>query len=656
MKEPKHPLISLCMIVKNEEFNIVRCLISVMDYVDEILVLDTGSSDRTPVLAQEQGASVFFTQWENDFAKARNEIKQRAQGEWIFYLDADEELPPETGRSLRQLAQQTEAEAFTFSIINYTSASEPQKCRGLNIRMFKNNPNYCFEGALHEQIAPSILRHNPAAAIVYSGLEILHYGYSFDHPKRAQKNRRNITILESMLAENPTDDFIHYNLGVSFYVSDQLEKAKHHFLLAKQYENKNSNYLPGLYRNFTLCLVDLGEYEPALKLAQEGLSYFPDYPDLYYLQGEIFTSVKLFELAMDRFKQCLKYNKINPHYISMEGVQSFLACEQLADICIHLQDWEQALNYQLQAIQSGAASYASSLRLGLLAQRYFNNSEDTISFLQTHLPHVSPEERIKLLFDMGEYKIVVREINTLPQPFPEIYVLASKSCIYLKDWQAAENFLLKIPSSHEEVTSLAAICQVLRHDIRHTEFSREKDVLNQFLAQHVAQLIDQEQNRPGNDSFSPSFLNFAYQLVSFDRVKAVKFLETVMEPLHLSLLYSQMGQQAFTQKNHNLAERLFSLSLYHRKYAVNYKWFGLINSCTGNKLEGIRFIRHACDLEKDSQNYISLLTVLTDFFQHCLRHISASYPHTSPVHHHLLGLGSFKKKLTGKEELLCQST
>ena len=108
------------MIVKNEESNIERCLSSVRDYVDEMLVLDTGSSDLTPLLAREQGAIVRFGQWENDFSKARNQSLQQARGEWILYLDADEELQPETGRELPRLANTCEAEAFAFKIINFT--------------------------------------------------------------------------------------------------------------------------------------------------------------------------------------------------------------------------------------------------------------------------------------------------------------------------------------------------------------------------------------------------------------------------------------------------------------------------------------------------------------------------------------------------------
>ena len=85
------PTLSLCMIVKDEESMLANCLKSVNGYVDEIIVVDTGSSDRTVEIAEEHGAKVFHHQWENDFSKHRNQAIGYASGDWILVLDADEE-------------------------------------------------------------------------------------------------------------------------------------------------------------------------------------------------------------------------------------------------------------------------------------------------------------------------------------------------------------------------------------------------------------------------------------------------------------------------------------------------------------------------------------------------------------------------------------
>lgn len=95
--------LTLCMIVKNEERYISRCLSSVQDIVDEIVIADTGSQDNTKDICKSFQARVFDFEWENDFAKARNYALQHAEGDWILMLDADEELDQETGRFLTSL-------------------------------------------------------------------------------------------------------------------------------------------------------------------------------------------------------------------------------------------------------------------------------------------------------------------------------------------------------------------------------------------------------------------------------------------------------------------------------------------------------------------------------------------------------------------------
>jgi glycosyltransferase involved in cell wall biosynthesis len=96
--EKKKTTISLCMIVKNEESCLVRCMKSVRDHVDEIIIVDTGSMDNTVEIAESYGARVYHHPWENDFSKHRNQSLSYATGDWIFQLDADEELFPEDGR------------------------------------------------------------------------------------------------------------------------------------------------------------------------------------------------------------------------------------------------------------------------------------------------------------------------------------------------------------------------------------------------------------------------------------------------------------------------------------------------------------------------------------------------------------------------------
>ena len=158
-------MISLCMIVKNEAHCLGRCLNSVHNHVDEIIIVDTGSEDSTVDIAQQYGAKVFHFPWRHDFAAARNFSLEQARGQWILYLDADEELeaPPENC-SLRALTERSDVDAYYFDIKNFSDNDE--LVRHINIRLFRNNPHYRFEGRLHEQILDAIMQATPQAVVV----------------------------------------------------------------------------------------------------------------------------------------------------------------------------------------------------------------------------------------------------------------------------------------------------------------------------------------------------------------------------------------------------------------------------------------------------------------------------------------------------------
>lgn len=618
MHGQNRPLISLCMIVKNEEENIVRCLKSVQDYVDEIIILDTGSTDWTPLLAKELGATVYFAKWENDFSKARNQSIKPARGRWILYLDADEEISAETGKKLRLLAESADADGFYFSIINYTSKDKnAQKQIGVNLRMFKNNANYKFEGSLHEQIKPSILKENSNAKIIHSGLSILHYGYCSDNANRKQKTKRNIDILQRVVKNNPKDHFSHYNLAVSYYVTGQLEKAKYHYLLAKKHLPKSADYLPVFYRNFAVCFYDLGEYENALKLLTEGLALFPDYPDLYYLQGQIFAALNLFEQAKNSFLSCLKFKKINPNYVFTAGVESFLSCEQLADIYFILGDWAQALDYQLMAVKSGAKSYKSVLRLAQMAKRYFVKSEEVYNYLQKNLSEQSEHQLIKIIYDAGLYELVLKKVKQLPDNDDvELLLITAKSYMRIKNWQQAEKVLQKITQPYSDSETCKRI----------TEF---------FIGNPKSRLLAED-------------FELFDKLLLYDQYRAENILSSCFDKKQLTDIYYSLSKKAFQHREYRRAERLVLLALaYGGRSADIYRLYGEICFCLNRMQDGIYFVKQACLKEKNNaSNYLSLLKVLSAYMQEKVKDtVINKYPSNQLAYHHMLSLAAFNAKL-----------
>lgn len=216
--------ISLSMIVKNEEQNLPGCLASVRDLVDEIVIVDTGSTDRTVEIAREHGAKVYFFAWQGDFASARNESLRHCTGDWILYLDADERVEPDSCREIRRLVEEGEYGAYCLNIINRTAEGDD----GVDFvhvypRLFRNVPGARFEMGVHEQIYPSLYR--AGIEMGQANVYIIHHGYALSAEQMRQKSERNLAILERQAAEWPNSSAVRYYLGVTYIALGRYEEG-----------------------------------------------------------------------------------------------------------------------------------------------------------------------------------------------------------------------------------------------------------------------------------------------------------------------------------------------------------------------------------------------------------------------------------------------
>jgi len=193
-----------------------RCLAAVAAAVDEIVIVDTGSSDRTIEIALSFGARVVEHEWTGSFAEARNRSFDAASGDWLMYLDADEVLVREDAAMLRALTGRTWREAFYLSETNYTGDLDDGSAVTHNaLRVFRNRPEYRFEGRLHEQIAQCLPGYLPER-LEATGIRVEHYGYLGAVRDSREKSRRNIELLRLQQAESPPTPFLHYNLGSEY--------------------------------------------------------------------------------------------------------------------------------------------------------------------------------------------------------------------------------------------------------------------------------------------------------------------------------------------------------------------------------------------------------------------------------------------------------
>lgn len=190
--------LSLCMIVRNEEGNLPECLSTVKPYVDEIVVVDTGSDDRTVEVAQELGARVVRHHWDSDFSEARNFALDQCDGDWVLWLDGDDRLDGMGAHQLRDLLRSEQDRAYSFVLQNH--GADTTRC--FQLRLFPRLPGVRFEGRVHEQVAPSL----DALGIPCHMTDIVvhHHGYS-DAETLKCKLRRNHDLLKSELVDRPED-------------------------------------------------------------------------------------------------------------------------------------------------------------------------------------------------------------------------------------------------------------------------------------------------------------------------------------------------------------------------------------------------------------------------------------------------------------------
>ncbi|MBS1537909.1 MAG: glycosyltransferase family 2 protein [Bacteroidetes bacterium] len=221
------PTLSVCCLVRNEESFLPKMLASLQDIADEIIILDTGSTDRSIEIALEFGAKVESVEWEDDFGAMRNKLLKLATKEWVLMIDADEILLPKDVERIKY-AITRKVKAFQCLVMNVFPYKILTSLLPLaSIRLFRNDESIFYSGRVHESIFHSLVKQS--IEISSSSIEIMHYGFS---EGRAIRRFRNKRIFESELLRNPNELWIHAHLGLSFFIDQEFGKAEKSFWIA----------------------------------------------------------------------------------------------------------------------------------------------------------------------------------------------------------------------------------------------------------------------------------------------------------------------------------------------------------------------------------------------------------------------------------------
>ena len=345
------------MIVKNEAANLARCLSSVEGWVDEIIVLDTGSTDRTVEVAKTLGAQVHHFDWQNDFAAARNEALKYAKGEWILVLDGDETLARGIISLLKPVLQGSSIQGISGNDLLLISfmrleVNARQSPYSLVSRLFRNHPDIRFRRPYHETVDDSIaelMQREPAwQAISLPNVGIHHTGYQQAAIAAQDKFNRAQGIMEAYLADHPNDPYIcnklgalygqmgnwrkgielltrgiqaaqvdmmttyelHYHLGLAYRHLKQWDQANTHYLTAMQQRIMPQLKL-GAYINLGGLLKLQGQLDEAIAVFETAIKIAPDFAIAHYNLGLTHRVRGHLEPAIAAYQKAIS---LNPDY------------------------------------------------------------------------------------------------------------------------------------------------------------------------------------------------------------------------------------------------------------------------------------------------------------------------------------------------------
>ncbi len=221
---PSEQLLSLCMIVKNEEHSLGDCLRSVMDVVDEIIIVDTGSTDGTVAIAESYNAQVFHFAWNGNFSDARNEALAHCTCRYVLHLDADERLDRRDRDRLRTLVRRPSSDVYELRIVSpMTEGKRKSRIVADQPRLFRRDPRYRYSYRIHENILPSV--KEAYGVITQEDITILHVGYDVSDEAIGQKKIRNFELLVIDAREHPNDLHIMKKYAQTLLVLGQYDEA-----------------------------------------------------------------------------------------------------------------------------------------------------------------------------------------------------------------------------------------------------------------------------------------------------------------------------------------------------------------------------------------------------------------------------------------------
>ncbi|HLO97997.1 MAG TPA: glycosyltransferase [Fimbriimonas sp.] len=353
--------ISLCMIVKNEERVLDQCLESAKPFFNEIIIVDTGSTDRTKEIAKSHGVNLIESTWPDSFAEARNESLSHATGDWIFWLDADDVLPLQSGEAILHAAINATQDITGFVVpVQFVEEGPGAGTKVDHVKLIRNFSGISFEGRIHEQVLTSIRQYG--GEIVRLNAVVLHAGYDTSPEGQARKRQRDWHLLNLDLQDRPEHPFVWFNIGMTHHFSGQHQEAVSALKNSIEFAGAQDSHLRKAYSLMGVSYREMGLLDESEQAFREGLERVGADPELIFqlamtatAKGNLLEAKSLYEEVP---------SDTNGHFSSIDiGILTFKRLHNLAGIKMAMGDYIGARQDWISAFQANPRSSISLLAL-----------------------------------------------------------------------------------------------------------------------------------------------------------------------------------------------------------------------------------------------------------------------------------------------------
>jgi glycosyltransferase involved in cell wall biosynthesis len=387
---PKQLVLSVCMIVKDEEKNLERCLDSLQSVLgqipSELIIVDTGSSDRTVEIARRYTDRVYFHEWNNHFSEMRNISISYATGKWIFIYDADEELDnPESLINLFSLPKLNNYNTVRFQAKNILSYKNPRDIYHVTERLFRNDGEFCYTGTVHNQ--PQY-KH----PVLNTDILINHYGYNNDDAELMEKKFiRTSALLLKELELDPNNVYYLFQLARSYLMHKDFHEAleyivKAYNLVETVKDEKMLTQAYHIYGEYVRILHFCERHEKCIEIAEKSILLSPQYIDLYYYKACSLQKMNILEESIEAFIVYLrkyddylnakldmtKYTSIELY--SIDPKVATAVASQVISYYLNKEQYEEAHSY-LRFMDERAEKCVAAIRALLKLERYEDLAE-----------------------------------------------------------------------------------------------------------------------------------------------------------------------------------------------------------------------------------------------------------------------------------------